>query len=287
MIWRRRAAARTRAGRAGVRNDPLRADLYLQPQPGLARRHRHAHRKAADASRRAGRSRCGRARPGSRIEHLRTRLDKTVLSFAHHAATIPAARASVEASPRPAPVPLLPRLPTRDGTDFIFTPPAAAATPRAGAIGVRSRRPAMAARPQARIRGQAAASPLAPRPAAALVWRQKSARGETAPPSAALTYASPSRPTELVWRRPAPVEPGSETACDARAASRAARRRRPAAWRGETRAGASAPAAPTALQPVEMGRLVDEVVRRLDRIGRDERMRRGSEPWPVCRSSKP
>jgi hypothetical protein len=29
------------------------------------------------------------------------------------------------------------------------------------------------------------------------------------------------------------------------------------------------------MPPVEMGRLVDEVVRRLDRIGRDERLRRG------------
>jgi hypothetical protein len=37
---------------------------------------------------------------------------------------------------------------------------------------------------------------------------------------------------------------------------------------------ATAPA-PAAIQPAEMSRLVDEVVRRLDRIGRDERMRRG------------
>jgi hypothetical protein len=29
------------------------------------------------------------------------------------------------------------------------------------------------------------------------------------------------------------------------------------------------------MQPAEISRLVDEVVRRLDRIGRDERMRRG------------
>jgi hypothetical protein len=29
------------------------------------------------------------------------------------------------------------------------------------------------------------------------------------------------------------------------------------------------------MQPADMSRLVDEVVRRLDRIGRDERMRRG------------
>jgi hypothetical protein len=29
------------------------------------------------------------------------------------------------------------------------------------------------------------------------------------------------------------------------------------------------------MQPAEMSRLVEEVVRRLERIGRDERMRRG------------
>jgi hypothetical protein len=39
-------------------------------------------------------------------------------------------------------------------------------------------------------------------------------------------------------------------------------------------AAAPAPAAPPPAMP-DVGRLVDEVVRKLERLGRDERMRRG------------
>jgi hypothetical protein len=167
----------------------------------------------------------------------------------------------------------LPRLSAREGTDFVFKSPAGAATPRAGAIGVRNRRPAMARPVEMRIRGQATASPLAPKPVA-LIWRQESAGGETAAPSAALPHGSARRGTDLVWRRPAPAGPGIESGTTHEAISLRAPPM-PATWRGETGAAASLQAAPTALQPVEMGRLVDEVVRRLDRIGRDERLRRG------------
>ena len=82
------------------------------------------------------------------------------------------------------------------------------------------------------------------------------------------------RGAELVWRRPAP----DEATAEGRAVSESVSPRAmptPASWRGEAQAGASRPAAAAAIPPVEMGRLVDEVVRRLDRIGRDERLRRG------------
>jgi len=81
-----------------------------------------------------------------------------------------------------------------------------------------------------------------------------------------------------VWRRPAPDPARHEPRASHQSSASAA-------WRGdgEIRADLPAPpvrpspaaAAPAAIQPAEMNRLVDEVVRRLDRIGRDERLRRG------------
>ncbi|MBV9883774.1 MAG: hypothetical protein JO276_12270 [Sphingomonadaceae bacterium] len=118
----------------------------------------------------------------------------------------------------------------------------------------------------------------APRRApAALVWRSETGKGDAAAPMPAFAGGHGRPRTDLVWRRPAP-NPAIE-AGDGRAAASPRDSATDQPWRGETRiradraplAAAPAPAVP----PVEMNRLVDEVVRRLDRIARDERLRRG------------
>jgi len=116
-----------------------------------------------------------------------------------------------------------------------------------------------------------------PRPRAALIWRRGEEGGARfgAAPIHSTTHRT-SR-TELVWRRP-PAGPERDEASAAPGAASAAahgevfvRADRPAS----PPVSAPAAAAPSALAPAEMGRLVDEVVRRLERIGRDERLRRG------------
>jgi len=148
-----------------------------------------------------------------------------------------------------------------------------------------------AAKPGGRIRGAPAAmawrvaapraeSPEAAlrrtlRPRAPLIWG-KEAEASEAFAAPLLSGSGRSGSTKLIWRRPPAGtvrgEVGSPDAPET------------AAWRRETEVRADRPMtppplpttpAPAAIQPAEMSRLVDEVVRRLDRIGRDERMRRG------------
>jgi len=110
-------------------------------------------------------------------------------------------------------------------------------------------------------------------PQTALIW-PKAAIGPGLP-QAARPSAPAARPprTILVWRNAAAGGPAHEEMPAPFAAA-------PAAWRAGAAAqaapatAAAAPAQPAAQAP-DMGRLVDEVVRRLERIGRDERLRRG------------
>jgi hypothetical protein len=111
---------------------------------------------------------------------------------------------------------------------------------------------------------------------AALVWRGE---GQGSDGIAARHSYPPARPApaaEMVWRRPAPGSAPDESGIFGAAAAADAWPEAPRADRPSLPA-APAPAAPApaVLQPLEINRLVDEVVRRLDRIGRDERMRRG------------
>lgn len=111
---------------------------------------------------------------------------------------------------------------------------------------------------------------------AALVWRDGTGGGNAAPAMPAFAGGSGRPRADLIWRRPAP-NPAIETGNGPTSASP----RGPATaepWRGETRIRADRAqpaAAPAAMLPAEMNRLVDEVVRRLDRIARGERLRRG------------
>jgi hypothetical protein len=132
--------------------------------------------------------------------------------------------------------------------------------------------------------GLAAPDPIAQAPAQAarpapLLWKQAKGAGPLATAlleagSVAAAPASWKPRTALIWRDP----PADETRPGPRRATDGAV---PAAWRDSAAftaggAMAAAPAAPpAAVQPPDMGRLVDEVVRRLERIGRDERLRRG------------
>jgi hypothetical protein len=124
--------------------------------------------------------------------------------------------------------------------------------------------------------GIAAARRSPPRPA--LVWRGEGRGMDGIAAAPFYPRAYPKAAAELVWRRPAPGSApdqagifGGAAAAGARPGEIHVRADRPAM------ASAPAPAAPapSVLQPMEINRLVDEVVRRLDRIGRDERMRRG------------
>jgi hypothetical protein len=116
------------------------------------------------------------------------------------------------------------------------------------------------------------------RPRAALVWRGegRAMDGIAAAPFHARAYSKAA--AELVWRRTAPGSApdqagifGGAAAAGARPGEVHVRADRPSM----TSVAAPAAPAPAMLQPMEINRLVDEVVRRLDRIGRDERMRRG------------
>jgi hypothetical protein len=133
----------------------------------------------------------------------------------------------------------------------------------------------------ARMGSPAAGRSVTSRARAALVWRSEG-RDDAFPATPGYAQArGPSR-TDLVWRRSAPGPARDEAGASHYASASASAS---AAWRGdgEVRADLPAPpvrsspaaAAPAAIQPAEMSRLVDEVVRRLDRIGRDERLRRG------------
>ncbi len=134
-------------------------------------------------------------------------------------------------------------------------------------------------------RGSAAAS--APRPGIAawpvpsgsrparneLIWREPAAAGAPRPGIAAWPNPSGSKParTELVWREPAEAEKRDAAAPEAGVSL-------PRAWSGDTvvhSRQASAAAAAAAVPTPNVAQLVDEVVRRLERIGRDERLRRG------------
>jgi hypothetical protein len=127
----------------------------------------------------------------------------------------------------------------------------------------------------ARTESPSAASPRPSRPRTALVWRNGTESG--ASPVASATPGYGRRPSaDLVWRRPAAGTDRNEAGAPHRAPAASfqdseIRAGRPAAPVPTT----AAAAAPAAMQPAEMSRLVDEVVRRLDRIGRDERLRRG------------
>lgn len=110
-------------------------------------------------------------------------------------------------------------------------------------------------------------------PAARRIWRDPSASRATAPEPGA-----PSRSggrvagrTDLVWRDPAGAEANGGAMIDSPAA-------RPPAGTARPAAPDSPPAAAPAVAPapaLDLGRLVDEVMRRIERIGRDERLRRG------------
>jgi hypothetical protein len=126
-------------------------------------------------------------------------------------------------------------------------------------------------------RGAIAAARRSP-PRPALVWRGegRGMDGIAAAPIYPRAYSEAA--AELVWRRPAPGSApdqarifGGAAAAGARPGEIHVRADRPSM----TSVAASAAPAPSVLQPMEINRLVDEVVRRLDRIGRDERMRRG------------
>jgi hypothetical protein len=113
------------------------------------------------------------------------------------------------------------------------------------------------------------------RPRSALVWRGGTESSASLAASPGPAYGR--RPSaDLVWRRPAAGTDQEEAGPPHRA--RAATLNEPDIRADRPTAPAPpVPAAPSAaaIQPAEMSRLVDEVVRRLDRIGRDERMRRG------------
>jgi hypothetical protein len=126
------------------------------------------------------------------------------------------------------------------------------------------------------------ADPEVARPGAILVWRDSAGRDAPRPSLAALAprpslaawpglSVSPRARTEMVWREPAAAETRAESGSQV--------------WPSPSPASgsdtvvhspqASAPAVPMPLPAPDVGRLVDEVVRRLERIGRDERLRRG------------
>lgn len=157
----------------------------------------------------------------------------------------------------------------------------ATAPPPAPTLRIASRFPSRAAR--ASSPRESTARP--PKPEAgpvATMWRQAGRAGPrlaVAPsePFFAGSAVPPSwRPrTTLVWRDPPPDEDGRETAARVN-------RSMPASSPGPAVFGvappmsaAAAAPAPAPAQGPDMGRLVEEVVRRLERIGRDERLRRG------------
>ena len=126
---------------------------------------------------------------------------------------------------------------------------------------------------------QPAASRLPSRPSAPLVWRKDEAGVESPVATRRQGHAERMPGAEIVWRRPppAPARNGDGAAHDAAAYAPGRSDSYARAYRPSSPAYAapSAPPQAAAIQPAEMSRLVDEVVRRLDRIGRDERMRRG------------
>jgi hypothetical protein len=117
-----------------------------------------------------------------------------------------------------------------------------------------------------------------PLPRAALVWRKAVVDGESLAATHRHRGAFGVSGSERVWRRPA-----AATVRDATGGAEGGATTVVARDDGYVRAAPSvaptpvAPAAPpaAAMPPAEMSRLVDEVVRRLERIGRDERLRRG------------
>jgi hypothetical protein len=179
---------------------------------------------------------------------------------------------------RAAAAPVEPDMPGRPGPAVLLRPWAAPPT-RAT--------PAAAAADRPPVRPPSRRAPRRAGPRASIPGGMAPARG--APPGAAtpaetLARARPSRdlairriqagrhpPVQLVWRdggegsaaRPQPSPGASVPAPSASAPSASA----PAAWTPQ--------APPQAAAPPQMDRLVDEVMRRLDRIGRVERARRG------------
>ena len=131
---------------------------------------------------------------------------------------------------------------------------------------------------EARAGGARAEESRPSRPRAPLVWRSGEAQDQSAGAAPAYSTAHRISRTELVWRRP-PAGPARDEAGSAPGAASASAAHSDVFVRADRPAAShpSAPAAPApaALPPAEMGRLVDEVVRRLERIGRDERLRRG------------
>jgi len=117
-------------------------------------------------------------------------------------------------------------------------------------------------------------------PRTTFVWRKGETGGESVATAPVHSTAYRTSRTELVWRRP-PADPARGETGAAEGGSTSVAAPNPVFVRADRPAmsTASAPTAPSpapaALQPAEMSRLVDEVVRRLDRIGRDERLRRG------------
>ena len=125
------------------------------------------------------------------------------------------------------------------------------------------------------------------RPRLSLAWREPGPAGPG--PAKPGSPGFPGLPamargrTEMVWRNPAALDQPAATA----AATTVAAAAPPPGWNAGAAAhaqrwagsGAAPPpaAAAAALMPAmpDVGRLVDEVVRRLERIGRDERLRRG------------
>jgi hypothetical protein len=275
MIWRRRAPARTVRGEPGsmaTRFAPTYIfNLSLAWPAGTANRVETLRTQLAAQT---GRDRAAR-RPAGPAERLWTRLEKTVLHFADPGEAVPMRREAAEVLPRRAPAPLLPRLTARARARIAAAPPRSVPAPRATAVRLQTGKAEMRPIAEARPRGQPPAALVARAPAA-LIWRREIASGGTAAAASALPGATARRGAELVWRRPAPAEASSEGRAAPEAASpRAAPAPAPAAWRGEAQGAPGHPMGPSAIPPVEMGRLVDEVVRRLDRIGRDERLRRG------------
>jgi hypothetical protein len=179
----------------------------------------------------------------------------------------------------------------RETVSSIAARPAPPRSPRAPAEPAMVPPPARALRIAFRCPSRAALAPSPnestarpPRPEAgpvAMIWRKTGRAGPRfavalSEPFLAGSAARPSwKPrTALVWRDSPPDEDGRGTAARVNR-SIPASSPGPAVFPVAPPMSATPAAAPAPAQGPDMGRLVDEVVRRLERIGRDERLRRG------------
>lgn len=131
--------------------------------------------------------------------------------------------------------------------------------------------------------GEWAASPMKPEPRPiGMIWRRKGRGGAPAalsphaPVAAGAAIPPGWKPrTALVWRNPPSEDEASAPAGQIDRLTAASSRDPAFAVSPSSFAPPAAGAAPAPAAAPDMGKLVEEVVRRLERIGRDERLRRG------------